>query len=696
MSAPPGMKRPTTNTSASAFNNIGKEARWAEDVEMGERAHKISLVSLLAGSSALLVCIVVVIALTPMATFWMRSVTDLSGVAKTSSLQQIDRYRTLIVDKAKSNVTEKLNQPVRAVRMLGSLLPVSFFAGNLTEVVAYAHSVVPSVDALYPGTNAILVPWTNQYGVHEFETKWSSSRSYALLENERRTGLGPLTFYHYDTNANPLGVPTGESVQNYNPSLRSWYIDGLNPKKTVNGIAWTKPTISKLAGDGMLVFCTLNVNKTGMPAGSTSVIAITMAIGSLIQFFNDLKLTANGRVFLMGTDLGLIAGSGGMLTINATLQASINATRSPDPDVAAAVLQWLAVTGGVREPAHFLYAEPGDGGQKYVDVERVEVEGLVWWLVLLTPSSDFMSDILDANAGAKASATRTLSIVIGVEVFVMCAVLAMTITLAWRLGKSLTKVTAQLQQITDMQFTGMKRVNSISSSIEEIFQLEVKTAKMSIAMQSFGKYVPKKVVRFIVQNNLEADVGICKAHATVFFLDIVDFTKSMQQYGVSIIVGVLNELFEEFSSIIVSHGANIDKYIGDSIMAIWGCPEKVDNAEMRACEAVFEIVGALNKKNERFLKDNGFRVGIRIGFHSGPVYAGNVGSSSRLNYTVLGDTVNLAARLEPLNKEIGTNIATTDSVRHMAEGTFAFRALLNISVRGFNEPVLVHEPSTRS
>ncbi|KAH3764636.1 adenylate cyclase [Pelomyxa schiedti] len=165
----------------------------------------------------------------------------------------------------------------------------------------------------------------------------------------------------------------------------------------------------------------------------------------------------------------------------------------------------------------------------------------------------------------------------------------------------------------------------------------------------------------------------------------------MDTYGPQIIIEVLSVMFESFSTIITTNSGTIDKYIGDAIMALWGCPESIEDPEMCACVAVDQILEELAKLNVIFLHKFNIKMRVRIGLHSGEVRAGNVGSSQRLNYTVLGNTVNLAARLEPLNKELSTSVLVTDSIRKETGQAFSFRALGRINVRGFKEPILVHE-----
>ncbi|KAH3742801.1 adenylate cyclase [Pelomyxa schiedti] len=218
---------------------------------------------------------------------------------------------------------------------------------------------------------------------------------------------------------------------------------------------------------------------------------------------------------------------------------------------------------------------------------------------------------------------------------------------------------------------------------------------MQSALESFSQYVPTQVVKYLCKNHMKPVVGVTSMHCTVMFLDVVDFTRNMEQYGAQTVIEILSTMFESFSTIITKNNGCIDKYIGDAIMALWGCPMIDHNSEMNACQAVSEILADLARLNFVFASKSYPQMHIRIGLHAGEVKAGNVGSSQRLNFTVLGNTVNLAARLEPLNKELLTSVLVTNAIRDPVSlhnsTKFSWRSLGHIRVRGIKEPVLVHE-----
>ena len=232
--------------------------------------------------------------------------------------------------------------------------------------------------------------------------------------------------------------------------------------------------------------------------------------------------------------------------------------------------------------------------------------------------------------------------------------------------------------------------------IKEIGDMEQSAARVSRVVKNFARYIPLPIVRMYMKNREMPELKLEPRKAVVMFLDVANFTRLSEQLG-GVMIEVLNKLFEECSHILIEHGAVIDKYIGDAIMALWNVPEPIDFPEAHAAKAAIRILQRLDQLNaDYFPRRYGRTMGIRIGINCGDVYAGNVGVPQRMNYTVLGNNVNIAARLEPLNKELGTRILVTDLFRRAcaasAEGAdVIFRCLGSTCLRGMKSPVVVHQ-----
>ena len=230
------------------------------------------------------------------------------------------------------------------------------------------------------------------------------------------------------------------------------------------------------------------------------------------------------------------------------------------------------------------------------------------------------------------------------------------------------------------------------SQIKEVDQLMVATHDMKRGLRSFGKYVPADLVREILASGGEAELGGRKAHLTVFFSDIADFTTISERLEPEALVEQLGEYFEAMSAALRRQPpGTLDKFIGDSIMAFWGAPMPNADHAVTACRAALACQDELQALQEKWKQQGKPLFHQRIGINSGEVIVGNMGSASRLNYTVVGDTVNTASRFEGLNKLYGTRIIIGESTRALVQDRFVARPLDFVSVKGSARGVRIYE-----
>ena len=200
--------------------------------------------------------------------------------------------------------------------------------------------------------------------------------------------------------------------------------------------------------------------------------------------------------------------------------------------------------------------------------------------------------------------------------------------------------------------------------------------------QAFGQYVSDSLVEAIIASPESLQLGGEEVEATVLFADLVGFSSMAENTAPKELIRLLNEYFSAMTEIILAHQGTVDKFIGDAIMAFWGAPLPLADHAMLACEAALEMQAAMRPLKEAWEAQGFPRISARIGLHTGPVVAGNVGSKKRFNYTVMGDTVNLAARLERGNKFYGTEIMLSEATYRRLANTFLVRELDLVQVRG--------------
>ena len=203
----------------------------------------------------------------------------------------------------------------------------------------------------------------------------------------------------------------------------------------------------------------------------------------------------------------------------------------------------------------------------------------------------------------------------------------------------------------------------------------------------FGTYLSPKVVDQILDSPPE--LGGLDKNLTVFFSDIRGFTTLSESMTPQELVKILNRYLSAMTDIILEHDGTLDKYEGDAIMAFWGAPLPEEDHAFLACKASVKQLEALNELNKEFPDDK--QINIGIGLNSGIMTVGNMGSSQRMDYTLIGDNVNLGARLEGTNKAYGTRIIISEYTYDMVKDRIIARELDNIRVKGKNKPVLIYE-----
>jgi adenylate cyclase len=178
---------------------------------------------------------------------------------------------------------------------------------------------------------------------------------------------------------------------------------------------------------------------------------------------------------------------------------------------------------------------------------------------------------------------------------------------------------------------------------------------------------------------------------TVLFSDIRGFTSISEQMDPQRVVALLNEYFTEMVDIVMNEGGVVDKYIGDAIMAIFGAPVPKPDDAVNAVRAAVKMRRALADLNERLVARGQPALRTGIGIHTGEVVAGNIGSERRMEYTVIGDAVNLASRLESSTKELGTDVLISEDTYELTKHMIEARSVREITVKGRAKPVMTYE-----
>jgi adenylate cyclase len=207
----------------------------------------------------------------------------------------------------------------------------------------------------------------------------------------------------------------------------------------------------------------------------------------------------------------------------------------------------------------------------------------------------------------------------------------------------------------------------------------------------FSRYVSKDVFDQLVANPALAELGGTRRYMTVLFSDIRGFTTMSEKGTPEDVVAQLNHLFTRMVHVVFQHRGTVDKFVGDMVMALYGAPLDDDDHADHAVETALAMIQALREMNAEWQSQGKPTLDIGIGVNTGDMVAGNIGSDTIMSYTVIGDAVNLGARLESLNKEYGTRIIISEFTRARLKGRYDIHPLGEVIVKGKSKPVAIFE-----
>jgi adenylate cyclase len=206
----------------------------------------------------------------------------------------------------------------------------------------------------------------------------------------------------------------------------------------------------------------------------------------------------------------------------------------------------------------------------------------------------------------------------------------------------------------------------------------------------FSKYVSDVLVEELLKGG-ELKLGGEKKEITVLFSDIRGFTSMSEKMQPEEVVALLNEYLSEMNESIFANEGTLDKFVGDAVMALFGTPAPLKDHALYAIKTAFDMKKRLAVLNERWAKEGRPQLKIGIGINTGHAVAGNMGSMKRMEYTVIGDTVNLASRLESATKGLGADILISEKTYDLVRGFVRVKKFENVTVKGKEESLTVYD-----
>ena len=262
----------------------------------------------------------------------------------------------------------------------------------------------------------------------------------------------------------------------------------------------------------------------------------------------------------------------------------------------------------------------------------------------------------------------------------------------WLFGSTMSRsLKAITGQAAKLQTLGAPDCSPVRSYIREVHELGLTVSLAQRAIWSFSRFVPKELVRRVVDNSISTELGGVRQEITVLFTDVRGFTTIAESSDPDTLMRQTSRYFTVLTEAFLAEGGTVDKFIGDAVMVFWNAPNPQSDHVKRACRAALAGKAASEQLNAEFETEGLQPFFTRFGIHVGDAVVGNLGSAERMNYTALGNTANLASRLEGLNKEYGTAILVSEELYLRARDDFRFKEIGSVIVKGMTKKTQVFE-----
>lgn len=444
----------------------------------------------------------------------------------------------------------------------------------------------------------------------------------------------------------------------YNPLTRQWFIEASTQGRPI----WSQPYVFHAAGELGVTYAVPR-HLGSDQSQNFQVVSVDVSLGRLSDFVRQFNRGRLGDSALLSTEDFILARS--------DKDGKIDALKKPGQGILASVL------------AHLSSLDALDNSfQLRVDGELFLVQSSVishtgWTLLSWVPEKSVLANV-----------RKGLVLVFVAALFFLLLVLWMSLRMAHGITEPIEKLASNARQIGHLNLKNFKRVDSPLLELQHLDQALDESAR---GLAAFTKFVPVDVLGQLIDQGHGLGPGGKTGELTVMFVDVKRFSRLAENVPPEKLVPQLSAYFQTASEVISSFGGTIDKFLGDGILVLWGAPKPLAQAQLQACRAALVMQQAIDELNLGWQQQGQPLFEICIGIHSGPVVVGLFGSEDRLAYTALGDTVNVASRVEGLNRQLGTRILISQPVQQALQQQLPTRPMGSLELRGREERMNVWE-----
>jgi adenylate cyclase len=452
----------------------------------------------------------------------------------------------------------------------------------------------------------------------------------------------------------------------YDPTKRSWYLQA----NRMQGAIWTQPYVFAAAQELGVTYALPSERLYTEGNPKALVVAGDVSLGRLSEFVRLFNSDGYGDSALLSADYKVLARS--------DLPGALHRLEPPT-GVLGALHEHMVATGTAGSGSDSSFSFSHDGHRYLVQASLIPATG--WELVSWVPEDIMLGDLRRAVLWG---------------LLLALVFLALALFMSLKLSKLVTSPVENLSLIA--RRIGRLELDSLPrepSRVLEIQHLDQALDDSARSLKAFSKFVPVDVINQLVAEGHALAPSGSSRRVTVMFTDVEGFTSISESLDTDVLVDMLTEYFNLATGVFARYGGVVDKFIGDGIMVLWGAPADLKDAEYRACLAALQLHVQMSELNRKW-RANGLPVfRTRIGIHTGQVIAGVLGSNDRLSYTAFGDVINVASRIEGINKQLGTQTLVSEATFEGLKGRLQTRRIEElVELRGRQTRLVLYELRT--
>lgn len=467
--------------------------------------------------------------------------------------------------------------------------------------------------------------------------------------------------------ANGRGLGALEEPTTYDPRVRSWYRNTA----AAGALRITDPDVFFAFGlIGFTVAAPFSAD--GQVAG---VVAADITLDDLSSYLADHKVSSGTLTYILDHEGRVLASSDRSRSYSGN-DGKVELKHITDIDN-----ELPSVAYGARPrqgPSDALYPFVSRDEEYIASLSPLPTDfGKSWQLFIITPVTDFTGPFVRHNNYLLALGVGALLVEVVIIYLLAGIVSAPLEKLAFKVGK-----------IRDL---GSESGPRVSSRVREISVLARAIDTLDSTLRSFAAFVPISLVRELLESDQKLELGGHNRFLTIFFSDLEAFSTLSEELPSQELMLRLSKYLGVVTRAVNEEHGTIDKFMGDGVMAFWGAPVLLEDHAWRSCVAALSIHKEMAALNAQWVAEGLKPLRVRVGIHSDAVMVGNIGSAERLSYTVMGDGVNIAARLEELTKELKIGTCISHNVYKEAGERLCVRPIDDVVVRGRRGKVTVYE-----